>query len=100
MARQPQVTRTIVSTEVVLLCVNTESAEVFNKTVSLARTYKDDKAILKAVEKANLIGENEKAVSVAESRQVEKLYGMSETDFIHYAKELPPRTPADTPAEA
>ena len=32
-----------------------------------------------------------KIVAITDTKVIEKLYGMSEEDFIEYAKELPPR---------
>lgn len=90
MARTPQVTRTIKTTVVNVLCLNIMNGEPYNEQVTLPRTYKDEKAMLKEVEK--LINNDEKkAVHVIESTVEEKLYGMSEQKFIENAEELPPR---------
>lgn len=95
MARVPQVTRTIQTTVVNVLCADTELGELVNKEFTLPRTYKDEDALLKAVRK---IGETAtiKPVSVVASKIVETLYGMSEQKFIELAEVLPPRgTKAD-----
>ena len=101
MARIPMVTRTITATEVTVLCINIDTAEPFNRSITLSGTYKDEKAMLKA---ASSVIENEtvegllygndrvKAVHIVESRETETLYGMTEQEFIQRAKVLPPRT--------
>lgn len=90
MARQPMVTRTIQSTHANVLCLNITDGEPFNTTVILPRTYKDDKAMMKVVEK-KLNTEDVKAVHIVSSEVHETLYGMSEDDFITFAHELPAR---------
>lgn len=90
MARAPQVTRTIQSTKAKVMCLDVEKEEPFTQEVTLPRTYKDDKAILKEAEKE--IGtETIKVVHVIESSVQETLYGMSEEIFIKFASVLPPR---------
>ena len=84
MARKPMVTRTIVTTKVNVLCLDIKSAEPINKVVTLPRTYKDEKQLLKKVEE--IVNTDEvKAVHVVGKEEVETLYGMSEQDFINNA---------------
>lgn len=90
MARTPQVTRTIKTTVVDVLCLDIVNGEPFNEQVTLPRTYKDEKAMLKEVEKV-INNERQKAVHVVSFTVEEKLYGMSEQKFIETADELPPR---------
>ena len=90
MARVPQVTRTIPTTVVTIFCVNTETRDTFEQTITLPRTYKDEQRMMKAIEKA-LDGEPIKAVSITKYEVNETLYGMTEAEFIKYAKVLPPR---------
>lgn len=90
MAREPMVTRTITATKIVALCINIETAEPFNKEVTISGTFKDEKSMLKAAEKL-LNTETEKAVHIVSSEEIETLYGMTEQDFIQKAKVLPPR---------
>ena len=90
MARVPQVTRTIPTTIVHLLCVNTEDRSTFEQDITLPRTYKDEQKMMKAVEKV-LDGEPIKAVSILGSDVKETLYGMTEAEFIQHAEVLPPR---------
>lgn len=90
MARTPQVTRTIQTTKVNVMCLNIEEGNPFTQTVVLPRTYKDDKHILKAVEKV-VNSDTVKAVHVVDSTVEETLYGMTEQKFIELATVLPPR---------
>lgn len=90
MARKPQVTRTITTTVVSLFCVNTEDRTTFEQSLTLPRTYKDEQKLMKAVEKA-LEGEPIKAVDINGYEVKETLYGMTEEEFIQYARVLPPR---------
>ena len=91
MARVPQVTRTIPTTRVQVFCVNTEDRSTFEQFVTLPRTYKDDEKIMKALEKV-FEGEPVKPVSILSLEVHETLYGMTEVEFLKYAKVLPPRT--------
>lgn len=90
MARARKVTRTIYSTKVIVMCVDTETATVNNYEVEIAGVYSDEKKLMKAVteevETATL-----KPVSIVSKEVVETLYGMDEQKFIEMAKVLPPR---------
>lgn len=90
MARTPQVTRTIKTTIVTVLCLDIVNGEPFNERVTLPRTYKDEKAMLKEVEKV-INNDTQKAVHIVDFTVEEKLYGMTEKEFIETAHELPPR---------
>ena len=90
MARKPIVSRTIATTEVVALCINLQTEETFNKKYTLSGTYKDDKALLKALQKQDT--DEVKTVHVVDSKQVENLYGMAEEEFISLADKLDPQT--------
>ena len=94
MARKPQVTRTMTTTKVAVLCLNVDEGEPFNEVVTLPRTYKDDKAILKEVRKI-IDTDSVKAVHISAVKVEETLYGMDEDEFIRHAKILPPRKPAN-----
>lgn len=91
MARKPMVTRTIITTKVIVLCLDVNSAEPFNETVTLPRTYKDDKKLLKSVEEV-INTAYVKAVHIVDKKEIETLYGMTEQDFINNAKILDPAT--------
>ena len=98
MARKPMVTRTIVTTKVNVLCLDIQSAEPFNKVVTLPRTYKDEKKLLKKVEEV-VNTDDVKAVHVVDKEEVETLYGMTEQDFITNATILDPTTRKELEAE-
>ena len=83
------VTRTILTTDATVMCVNTEEQTCFNETFSIPRTYKKDADILKAV--APLLPEGVVAVHVIETDIKETLYGMEEAKFIANAEILPTR---------
>lgn len=92
MARVPMVTRTIITTNAKILCVNTATKEVSEVSVTLPRTYKDEEEILKAIKKLNVsLGENNKPISVVGYETTETLYGMTEAEFVSVAFVLPPR---------
>lgn len=85
------VTRTITTTKVNVMCLDIETGEPCNKITVVPRTYKDDETLLKKVKEV-LETETLKAVYVVSKEEIETLYGMSEQEFIEYAKVLPPRT--------
>lgn len=91
MARVPMVTRTIVTTKATVMVVNITQGETETRTVTLPRTYKDDKTLLKQCAKV-IDNEETKVVTVLASEEVETLYGMTEQQFIETAQVLPPRT--------
>lgn len=91
MARKPMVTRTIITTQANVLCLNITTAEPFNTLVTLPRTYKDDEKLLKKVH--DVVDSNEvKAVAIVDKTEVETLYGMTEEAFIAGATILDPET--------
>ena len=92
MARQPMVTRTIITTDATIMCVNIESKQVEEVTITLPRTYKDDKAIMRYIEKhPECIYTNFKPVSVTATVKSENLYGMTEADFVKVAQKMDSR---------
>jgi hypothetical protein len=90
MARARKVTRTISSTKVVVMCVDTQTAVVENYEVTIAGVYSDDKKLMKAVTK-EVETATLKPVSVVSTEVIETLYGMDEQKFIEMAEVLPPR---------
>ena len=90
MARARKVTRTISSTKVIVMCVDTETAKVNNYEISIAGTYTDEKKLMKAITKV-VETETLKPVSVVSTEVIETLYGMDEQKFIEMAEVLPPR---------
>lgn len=89
--KKPMVTRTILTTEVTVLCLDLIKAEPFNKTVTLPRTYKDEKGMMKKVS-AIIDTDEVKAVHVVDTKVNETLYGMTEEQFISMAEVLPSRS--------
>lgn len=90
MARVPQVTRTIQTTKVKVLCLDLVEQKPFEKEITLPRTYKDEAHILKQVKKI-VDTDTCKAVHIVSTEVNETLYGMSEQKFIEMAEILPPR---------
>ncbi len=91
--RKPQVTRTITSTVATVLCLNVNTAEAFNETVTVPREHSDEK-LLKII-KGMVDNDEVKVVHIVDKKVVETLYGMSEEKFIEYADVLPPRKTND-----
>lgn len=96
MARKPMVTRTLLSTKANVLCLNITTGEAENKSVTVPRTYKDDKALLKAVTPIVEQDKDIKAVHIVDSEVNETLYGMTEQEFMEHAVVLPPRGTTET----
>lgn len=96
MARTPMITRTITTTLANVLCLNIVEGEPFNQVVTLPRTYKDEKSLMKQVELA-INTDSVKAVHVVDTMVQETLYGMPEADFIAAAKPLPRKESTDIP---
>ena len=94
MAKESMVTRTIVTTDAEILCLDIESGEACNRSITLPRTYKKDKEILKLAER--IIAETEPnvhPVHVVHTTIKNTLYGMTEATFLKYAEILPARQP-------
>lgn len=96
MARTPMITRTIQTTKANVLCLNIVEGEPFNLVVTLPRTYKDEKSLMKQVELA-INTDSVKAVHVVDTMVEETLYGMPEADFIAAAKPLPRKESTNIP---
>ena len=94
MARARMVTRTVSKTVVVVLCVDTLTAEPKNAIYDISGVYPDDakgnKKLLETIRK-NYETETFKIVSIVSKEVKEDLYGMSEQKFIETAEILPPR---------
>lgn len=99
MARVPQVTRTIITTKVNVLCMDIANETPIKKEITLPRVYKDDAHVLKAVKK---VVDDDKliAVRVLSTEKEESLYGMSGTKFVELAEKLPPRKNNDNTESA
>lgn len=97
MARVPMVTRTIVATKAIVMCLDVQVGEPCNRIVTVPRTYKDDEALMKKV-RPLIETETLKAVYIAHKEEIETLYGMTEQEFIEHAKVLPPRNSTEKEA--
>lgn len=96
--RKPMVTRTIISTKVIALCVNPQSAETFEQDFTLNGKIEDKVKALKKVAK-EYNSDDCTIVAVRELSPIEALYGMSETDFIAGAVILDPTTRKEIKAD-
>lgn len=95
--RVHMITRTIKTTTARVMVIDIESGSTAIKDYELPRTYKDTKAVLRALEDQNT--DTKKLVHVVDTTVNERLYGMPESDFIKYAKLIDKDTqdePADT----
>lgn len=94
MARVRKVTRTIVSTDVEVMTVDTATQKIGSVVITIAGTYdreneKDEKALDKAVRKSfanQKLGDTIVMVSITETTPVTKHYEMLEDDFIKLAE--------------
>lgn len=90
MSKTVKVTRTVVTTKVSVMMVDTVNCEVFNETVTVPGTYTDDEKLLYVV-KPMVETDTHKAVSIAYKEEDSKLYGMPLETFIQNATVLPLR---------
>lgn len=87
MARKRMVTRTIKTTNAVVLRVNLDTQETIKEHVVVSGVFKDNKNLLKQISKHDT--EAIKTVSVLSTEVTDKLYGMTEEKFLAEAEELP-----------
>ena len=92
---EKMVTRTIKTTRVTVIGVDLTANEVVEYEEILPRTYKDEKAMLKMIEKIADSDSTVKPVSIKGYTVEDTLYGMTEKKFIENAKVLSPRTSVD-----
>jgi len=90
MARPKMVTRTIITTEAVVLMVNVNTNEVFEKTVTLSGAFKTKEDVEKKASNTFNSAES-KVIAVKSFEQKEALYGMGEQFFLEHSSVLPPR---------
>lgn len=86
MARKRMVTRTILGTEVVAITMTISDRATHEKTYTLNGRYENNDKIMKVLRTSET--EDEKIVTILSSKEIEKCFGMLETDFLKYAKEL------------
>ena len=91
MARERMITRTVATWNYTVMVVDTASKSVEEITVSIPSAGSmTDKAISKAIR--DNLPDGKLFVQTVSSTTTETLYGMTEEDFIRYAKVLPPRS--------
>lgn len=91
MARERQVTRTINAIEVTAICMNIKDMTPSEKTLSLTGDTPTNDQALKQLKKLYET-DSFKVVAVKDIKVTEKLYGMTEVDFLKYAVELDTET--------
>lgn len=84
--RVPMITRTIQTTSAKVMCLDVTNGNTSIQEFKLPRTYKDDKAILKALADKNT--DTMKLVHVVESNVTGQLYGMPESKFMEIAEPI------------
>lgn len=97
MAKVKMVTRTVKVTEANVMCLDIERGEPFNERVTVSGVFDNTEKLLKAC-KDVIDTEAKKAVAVVEKNVIERLYGMTEQEFISLAEILPPRQAKDNEA--
>lgn len=90
MSRMRMVTRTVEQTTAQVMTLDVSSAKVQILTYEIGGKYTDDE-LLKKLQKI-FQTDSLKLVHIESQASKEVLLGMSEEDFIRFAKVLPPRT--------
>ena len=85
MPRLRQVTRTIVTTKVNVMCLDTQKFEPVNEVITVSGTFSDDDALLSAVKRV-VDTDTLKVVHVVDKEELTNLYAMPEEEFIKLAK--------------
>ena len=88
MAKESMITRTITTTTCIILCLDVETGEPCNRSFTMPRIPKKEKDILKFAEKELVNEPNVKPVHVVDTVEDSKIYGMTENEFLKYAKEV------------
>ena len=91
MARERQVTRTINSINITAICMDIDTMETSEKTLVLTGDTPSNDQALKQLKKLYET-DNFKVVAVKDIKVTEKLFGMSEIEFLKYATELDTET--------
>ena len=89
MAKERFITRTIKTTEVIVLGMNAETCEPFNEAVTLAGTYDNTEKAQKkmlADAKEKIETEQKAVVKIVGVTEKETLYKVKEEDFIKIAE--------------
>lgn len=92
MARERMVTRTVLTTECEVLCVNVSTVETTIQTFTLTGKQENVDQILKSLKKEHETDTFKLVALQGEPVYKETMYGMKEIDFINIAKKLDPDT--------
>lgn len=87
MAKEPMVTRTIISTQVTVLGVDEVAGEATNVTYKLPGDYTDMTKALKAVIKANTVETYHPSV-IVDMKKEERVLGIPVSKFLELAVEV------------
>lgn len=91
MAREKMVTRTVTQTTAEVMTIDVTTAEVQIREYTIGGTYETNDMLLKKLQK--LFQTNTfKLVNISSTMVENLLLGMTEEEFIRYARVLPPRT--------
>lgn len=91
MARERQITRTINVTTATAVCMDITTMENETRELVITGDVPSADKVLKDLRKL-YDTDTFKVVAIKEMTTVEKLYGLSEVDFLKYAVELDPET--------
>ena len=83
--KEKMVTRTVKMSRVEMLIFNKETNETFDRVFEIPKKLRE-KEILKAINE--IIGEGFKALTILSQVPFEKMYGMTENEFLRLASEL------------
>lgn len=92
MARKKYVSRTIIGTEAVFMCIDTKANKIVDVTLTFGGEYKDEKAVMKQAEKSGAFAGDIKPAKVNSMKRIEKLYAVTEEQFLSMAVECDPIT--------
>lgn len=85
MRKENLITRTITSTIYDVMCVDVTTATCETIQVTLSGSVLDPEKALKRVSGSDLLN-GRKAVAITNTTETSNLYGMTDTDFIKYAR--------------
>lgn len=92
MSRERMVTRTVLTTECEVLCVNVSTVESTIQAFTLTGKQENTEQILKVLKREHETDTFKLVALQGEPTYKETMYGMKEIDFISIAKKLDPDT--------
>lgn len=90
MARERMVTRTVKGYKVTVIAVDTINFDKVEKVYNMGVDYDTENGLTCICKKYDTI--DLRHVKITNTEEFETLYGMTEVDFLKYAKVLPPRS--------